>query len=57
MNRRSIFVCISLLNVLVVSAVRGEDALVTISENDRSYTLDNGIVKVMVAKESATSYR
>ena len=52
MNRRSIFVCISLLNVLVVSAVRGEDAPVTISENDRTYTLDNGIVKVMVAKES-----
>ncbi len=53
MKRPSTFAYTALLWALAVSAaVRAEDAPVTISENDRTYTLDNGIVKAMVAKES-----
>jgi rhamnogalacturonan endolyase len=53
MNRRSIVVFAALLVLLALSGVcRADDAPVSISENDRTYTLDNGIVKVMVAKES-----
>ena len=53
MNRPSLIVCAALFASLAFStAARAENAPVAITENDRTYTLDNGIVKAIVAKES-----
>jgi rhamnogalacturonan endolyase len=53
MNRPSRIVCAALFALLAFSAAaHAENAPVVVTENDRTYTLDNGIVKAMVAKES-----
>lgn len=41
-----------LLSLAVSTGVRAADPPVTVAENDRTYTLDNGIVRAMIAKES-----
>ena len=40
------------LFLALATGVRAADPPVTVAENDRTYTLDNGIVTAMVAKES-----
>ena len=52
MNRPSLIVCAALFASLAFSTAAPRNAPVAITENDRTYTLDNGIVKAIVAKES-----
>src|SRR6476660_1162134 len=52
MNRVSLIVCIAFLWLLTADAAGADSSPVSISENERTYTLDNGIVKAIIAKES-----
>src|SRR5262245_48230008 len=52
MKRLATIACAAFLFAISSAVARADNSAVSISENDHAYTLDNGIVKAMVAKES-----
>ena len=52
MKRPSTIAFAALFALAIPAVSRAENSPVSIVENDRTYTLDNGIVKAMIAKES-----